>query len=525
MGLVTGITYKNNGDEIQSTDWGDPVAKIIAQINGNLDDTNIASVSGSKIAAGSLPASAFDNTATSGWNAISTPLTYGTNNGNKEFTVTAAADLTNVLSPGMRFKVNRAVVPPTQCMSFTAGSSQYATKTSPVGMTSTDDITVEAWVRIKKYANNGIISYGSNASGFRLFVNPDGTVDITGFNGTANYRQVKTTVALPLGEWVHVAASFDMSSWTTTNNKIYFNGDSRDVTLVTNGTSPTSMALGGNLYLGDFYDGTAHYTMDGEISEVRVWSGVRSASQIRDNMCTSLVGNELNLLALFQGNGNFNDKTSNANNLTAVNSASSTFPNNPYKATEYAIVTDVTYSAPNTTVTLFCGTDHTIPSTVLSAPCYSPHAAPFGFPAAKHKWRTTYVVQSLVSANISTINTFTQLPLTLNFPIGSFDVGYRILGQFESTAGGTRSGFVTLTNGTPSIASGVVSNAPAASRMLLFGAAVDQKTLVAEEPFTITSATRIFRLYGAIDTATGTENWGIRGSQQRSIIYAQCAWA
>lgn len=47
MALVTGVTLPNNGDRIKAENYNDPITKILAQVNGNLDSTNIA--------AGTLP--------------------------------------------------------------------------------------------------------------------------------------------------------------------------------------------------------------------------------------------------------------------------------------------------------------------------------------------------------------------------------------------------------------------------------------------------------------------------------------
>ena len=42
MSLVTGITLPNNGDRIKAENYNDPITKILAQVNGNLDSANIA---------------------------------------------------------------------------------------------------------------------------------------------------------------------------------------------------------------------------------------------------------------------------------------------------------------------------------------------------------------------------------------------------------------------------------------------------------------------------------------------------
>lgn len=47
-------SQSNPGDEIRADSINDPVNQITAVINGNLDDTNISGVSGSKVAAGTI---------------------------------------------------------------------------------------------------------------------------------------------------------------------------------------------------------------------------------------------------------------------------------------------------------------------------------------------------------------------------------------------------------------------------------------------------------------------------------------
>lgn len=50
------------GDEITADSVNVPINQIAAQLNGNIDDSNISSISGSKIAAGTVPESALVKT-------------------------------------------------------------------------------------------------------------------------------------------------------------------------------------------------------------------------------------------------------------------------------------------------------------------------------------------------------------------------------------------------------------------------------------------------------------------------------
>lgn len=151
-----------NGDDVatlvtsrsssSTTDNGTPptyglVLAVITVSNGASSITN-SNITDKRVAA---VQSASNSATTTGWNALGYSLTYGANNGNKEFTVTTANDLTGILTPGMRFKVTRSTTPPTQSMAFVSASSQYATKSSPTGISFTAAFTCEAWVYLNSY--------------------------------------------------------------------------------------------------------------------------------------------------------------------------------------------------------------------------------------------------------------------------------------------------------------------------------------------------------------------------------------
>lgn len=53
---------------------------------------------------------------------------------------------------------------------------------------------------------------------------------------------------------------------------------------------------------------------------------------------------------------------------------------------KYFIVTVISYSAPNTTITIYGGTDYDLANAAITSPFYSHAKAPFGFPVSPAKW-------------------------------------------------------------------------------------------------------------------------------------------
>jgi hypothetical protein len=64
---------------------------------------------------------------------------------------------------------------------------------------------------------------------------------------------------------------------------------------------------------------------------------------------------------------------------------------------KYFIITGVGYSSPNTTLTLYGGTDYDLANSPIIEPYFSMAKAPYGFPLDEARWR----VESLVTADSS----------------------------------------------------------------------------------------------------------------------------
>lgn len=370
------------------------------------------------------------NTTEQGWTALtgthSVSSTY--NAGNRSFTIATSADHSSILSEGMRYKVTRNTTPPTQCADLEASSSHYASKSSPTGITFTDDFTCEAWIKLESYTgtNQIIISRFNGTSGWQFAVGNNGQLIIYGFNaGGGNYRGVESYQSVPLGKWVHVAIHLDMSG---SNDKVLIDGVNVPGATYTAGTNPTALVQAGNLELGSRNGGLLPF--DGKLADVRVWSDLRTDTEIQDNMY-AYPSDTTGLVAHFKLNGDFTDSSSNGNDLTAQNSAVATDADNPWNATEYGIITNVTSS----TIQVFCPEGYGIPNETLTAPFYSTQSTPYGFPRGRDKWALEVQIKS-DSANSTTANAWQDSAMDApQLPVGVWTVAYKVRTRLSTTSG------------------------------------------------------------------------------------------
>lgn len=145
--------------------------------------------------------------------------------------------------------------------------------------------------------------------------------------GTANDTDVTVNVTdFPTNSWTHVGISVT-NGVGASNITFYVNGTS--VGTAANATTGIFDSTA-DFIIGGQGDHTApNNTWDGKIDQVFIWSQVESSStfsSLHSDPCNS-IGDNATRQGYWQFENNGNDQTSNANNLTNVNSA--TFTTDP----------------------------------------------------------------------------------------------------------------------------------------------------------------------------------------------------
>lgn len=368
------------------------------------------------------------STSSPDWTLLATTPTLNASNGQREHQLKfTGVDYTDRLQTGTKLKIPRTSTVPTQNTSLN-GTSQYWSKSSPAGLTFTDDFAVSAWVKLAAY--NGtvqiIASRYNGTSGFDFELDSSGRVSLIGYNASAaNYSLVQTIQSLPLNKWVHVSAQLDMSTFTATPTTSYIMFDGVDVpsSVARAGTNPTALVQAGNLEVGSRNGGT--FPFQGKLAHVSVYGAKLTQQQVRDSMNTARTGSETNLVFATKFNGNGNDLTANANNLVGSGGAVATDVDNPMNATEYAVVTKVVKTGSDTFVTIFAPTGTGIPNETLGAVSYSSTQSPFGFPTAKHRWSVTFMARTQVSVPTGSVNVYFNVGgYLLSVPIGDWRLSY-----------------------------------------------------------------------------------------------------
>lgn len=445
-------------------------------------------------------------TATGGTHSVST----GYNSGNRSFLIDTSTDLSGIVSEGMRYRVTRGTTPPTQCADLEASSSQYASKSSPTGITFTDDFTCEAWVKLESYTSlNSILTRFDGSNGWAFDILTTGELRIVGDNAGADYAQ--TYQSVPLGRWVHVAASMNISASTAT---LYIDGVEVP-NVYTNGTS-TGTSQVGDLQVGARTGGSF---FDGKIADVRVWSDIRTATEIRDNMY-NYPSDTTGLVAHFKLNGDFTDASSNGNDLTAQNSATATDGDNPWNATEYGVITAVTSS----TIQVFCPEGYGIPNETLTAPFYSTQDSPFGFPRDKGKWvlENIYAQELSQTSTQNTPNEITGAEIII--PVGAWILGMQGYSVQTNSSSGQYAPYLALSTSDSSF----TNNKLVSSDVSRVSSTSAQRFLVnVEDDIILESQTKYYVDY-THGTGGGTVTVGLYaatgGYSPFFVVRAKCAY-
>ena len=205
---------------------------------------------------------------------------------------------------------------PMYCLDFD-GANDYANCGS-INL-SGSAITLECWINVDAFQSSSpYISQimgtesGSNSAFLRLGDGdiPDGNKIEFALN-IEGQQQLTSNSTLETGRWYHIAGVYD-----GTNMKIYING-------VEDASASQSGSFSSN---SGFYiasnDGTGRY-LDGKVDEARIWTVARSSTDLNNNMCRILAGNESGLTAYYR----FDDGTSTTLTDATANSHNGTLYN------------------------------------------------------------------------------------------------------------------------------------------------------------------------------------------------------
>lgn len=399
------------------------------------------------VSTGTIEATEFITTGaggSQGWETgLPTPNTV-TYNGNRSYDlVFNSTDLTDTLSPGMRLRTTRTVTAPIQCTDLESSSSQYWNKTSPAGMTWTDDFAGGAWIKLESYtgAVQVVASRYNGTSGWLLYITASGQVALQGNNGGGtNLSSVTSYQSVPLNKWVHIAAQLDMSAFTATPTTSYIMIDGADVpcTVARGGTNPTALVQAGNLEIGGTNGGTSPF--DGKIAQAFVSSAKITQANVRTLISQGLTASLISthsIVSAYSFDGNANDlNTTNANNLTASGSATATNADSPFAlgndlasaytkgTTDFGVVMATSFST-NTTVTVQVPEGCTIPTSGgVSAVAYSTQKSPYGFPTSRGRWQIIMQLNVQTSIAAGTANNWYANSHSLTIPVGSWVLSY-----------------------------------------------------------------------------------------------------
>lgn len=375
-----------------------------------------------------------------GWDPISGTVTAVTNNGQRSYDLAVSADNTASISPGMKLRTTRTVAAPIRCTSLN-GTNQYYSKSSPSGLTFTDDFCAGAWIKMSSYnaADMIVISRYNGTSGWRLYIGSDGSIIFAGYNASVNnISYVQSYNAVPLNRWVHIAAQLDMSAFTATPTTSYIMMDGQNIPVqaLRGGTAPTALVQAGSLEVGSSNGGTTPFP--GKIAQAFISSAKITQANMKlissQGLTAALVSTH-SIASAFSFDNSLTDlNTTSANNLTANNSAVATNADSPFgnqaggtisSTLDYAVVTKITASTITAQVPEGC----TVPTSGgLDATNVSSVDKPYGFPAQKGKWTILScfvpVALGVVSLTYYSGITVGAGTTVLNFPIGEWDASY-----------------------------------------------------------------------------------------------------
>mgnify|MGYP003669514198 CR=1 FL=1 len=198
------------------------------------------------------------------------------------------------------------------------GVDDYVSLGSDTDLVFTNTMTMEVWARPTAYPVSSSILLNKEGE-YEIGISSTGSLMWAFANTTPGWSWHDTGHVLQLNEWAHVSVTYDNGTINT-----YVNGH---VVETYNGSGAIGDAHldKDDLRVGGRENNPAGNYFTGEIDDVRVWSTVRTQTEIQNNLDTTLTGTEPGLA----GYWNFNEGSGvDVNDLTG-NSANGTLTDGP----------------------------------------------------------------------------------------------------------------------------------------------------------------------------------------------------
>lgn len=206
------------------------------------------------------------------------------------------------------------------------GSAAYSTPAN--GMNLVNGFTVEAVVKTNSFnlAENGGLSTIFHTKACQIIIDGETTkgnvntvvVQLTNAAGNQMTRFYGPNNIIKLNQWQHIAVTYNT---TTKTCLLYVDGIAQALTFdASTSAAPSSLQNSDEwITVGNDWDVTTRY--EGFVDELRIWSSVRTATEINDNKFKTVPANSVNLTRYFtfnEGNGSqMIDYSNQHGNMTA----------------------------------------------------------------------------------------------------------------------------------------------------------------------------------------------------------------
>ncbi len=211
------------------------------------------------------------------------------------------ATTNNLTISGATWVASNAFAGPRQALNFD-GTNDYVNCNNPLNITD-NTMSVESWIYPTNFKSDSWLNTilgndywggaGSRSEGYVFrYGGANGNLDfVMSSQSDANWHVASASGVLTLNKWQHVAAIYN-----GTSVKLYVNG----IEVASAAYSHNIYASTQNASISNSAGDPLNRLMVGKIDELRVWGDARTASEIRENMMTTLTGNEPDLLAYYR---------------------------------------------------------------------------------------------------------------------------------------------------------------------------------------------------------------------------------